>query len=208
MATSKSPLMPIDSSRSMGAGTPAASHSSFSSRSRRNYGRASSGVSGTGGSVISPTTLAARHRGRGFEEPRHLGWRRRRTSWLPPRGPPGSAVPARCPASAAAASSFWMSSTLSTDCTIAKAGPAFRALFVCRWPSRCHLMVRSVVSPIFCSASWTRFSPKSRWPAAYAVANCFCWKGFRDRDQADGGGVAAGCPGRRRHAGADLGQPI
>ena len=36
------------------------------------------------------------------------------------------------PVSAAAASSFWMSSTLSTDCTMAKAGPALRALFVCR----------------------------------------------------------------------------
>ena len=168
MATSKSPLMPIDSSRSIGAGTPEASHSSRRSRSRRNQGRASSGVSGTGGSVISPTTRAARHaaaasksRGtssggdaelRRFPGEVHLDQQFRRV-----------------PGSSAAAIELLESSTLSTDWIIANAGAAFRALFVCRWPSRCHLIDRSArFRAIFCRASWTRFSPKSRWPAAYA----------------------------------------
>src|SRR6266508_144416 len=46
---------------------------------------------------------------------------------------------------------------------------AFFALFDCRWPMRCHLISMSDVSPIFCRASWTLFSPKSRWPAAHAA---------------------------------------
>ena len=64
--------MPIDSSRSIGAGTPDAAHASRVSRSRRNQGRESSGVSGTGGSVINPTTRARHDMARGIEQPRHL----------------------------------------------------------------------------------------------------------------------------------------
>src|SRR5260221_13637504 len=51
----------------------------------------------------------------------------------------------------------------------AKAGAALVTLFDWRWPIRCHLISNSVVSAIFCRASWTLFSPKSRWPAAYAA---------------------------------------
>ena len=43
MATSKSWLIPIDSSRSCSAGVPFSTHPSRSARSRRNQGRASSG---------------------------------------------------------------------------------------------------------------------------------------------------------------------
>jgi hypothetical protein len=39
---------------------------------------------------------------------------------------------------------------------------------------RCHLMARSAVASCFCRASWTLFSPKSRWPAAYAALT---WSG-------------------------------
>ncbi len=51
----------------------------------------------------------------------------------------------------------------------AKAGAALVTLFDWRWPIKCHLISNSVVSAIFCRASWTLFSPKSRWPAAYAA---------------------------------------
>src|SRR2546423_265599 len=51
MATSKSPLIPIDSSRSIDARAPAASQPSRRSRSFLNQGRASSALSGAGGGV-------------------------------------------------------------------------------------------------------------------------------------------------------------
>ena len=61
MATSKSWLMPIESSRSIAAGDatrPRGGHAV--PRSRRNHGRAASGSSRRGGSSISPTTRARR----------------------------------------------------------------------------------------------------------------------------------------------------
>ena len=76
--------------------------------------RESSGVSGTGGSVINPTTLAARHA--------PAAWKSRGTS--PGDAPCLVASPARstwisssgdCPVSTAARSSLSSSSTLSTD---------------------------------------------------------------------------------------------
>ena len=44
-----------------------------------------------------------------------------------------------------------------------------RTLFACNEPIKCHLIVRSADPAIFCRASCTRFSPKSRWPAAAAA---------------------------------------
>jgi hypothetical protein len=70
------------------------------------------------------------------------------------------------PDSTAAASTRPSSSTESIEWIAAKAGAAFFALFDCRWPIRCHLMAKSAVASRFCRASWTLFSPKSRWPAA------------------------------------------
>ena len=46
---------------------------------------------------------------------------------------------------------------------------AFRALFDCRWPMRCHRSLVSADCAIFCRASWTLFSPKSSWPASAAA---------------------------------------
>ena len=76
MATSKSWLMPIDSSRNRSAGTPASTSPSRSARSRRNQGRASSGFSASGGSSISPTSRAAVQPRGGLDDRRHLVDRR------------------------------------------------------------------------------------------------------------------------------------
>ena len=46
---------------------------------------------------------------------------------------------------------------------------ALRALFDWRCPMRCQRTGRSGAAAIFWSASWTRFSPKSSWPAAAAA---------------------------------------
>src|SRR5918993_66278 len=59
-ATSKSWLMPIESSRRQSAGIPAEARRSRSSRRRWNQERASSGLSASGGSSISPVSRAAR----------------------------------------------------------------------------------------------------------------------------------------------------
>src|SRR5262245_1601966 len=61
MATSKSWLMPIESSWSLDASMPLVTSRSRMSRRRRKYGRASSGSSNQGGSSIRPLNRAARH---------------------------------------------------------------------------------------------------------------------------------------------------
>jgi hypothetical protein len=50
-----------------------------------------------------------------------------------------------------------------------KSSAALRALFDCRWPTRCHSSRAAPQSAsIFPSASWTRFSPNWQCPAAIA----------------------------------------
>src|SRR6185295_15990179 len=51
----------------------------------------------------------------------------------------------------------------------ANCAAALRALFDWRWPMRCHLTSMSAVWSIFCRASCTLFSPKSRCPACQAA---------------------------------------
>src|SRR5436190_6207683 len=77
-----------------------------------------------------------------------------------------------CPASVAAWSTRASSDWLSIEWMRLKLSVALRALFVCRWPTRCHLRERSEVASIFCSASCTLFSPKSTCPAAAAARTC------------------------------------
>src|SRR6185503_2192312 len=59
-ATSKSSLMPIESSDSRSEGVPPATRESRKSRSRLNHGREASGVSGIGGTIMSPRRSTAR----------------------------------------------------------------------------------------------------------------------------------------------------
>ena len=125
-ATSKSWLMPIESSRRRSGGTPTAASPSRSSRRRRNQGRASSGLSASGGSSISPdepggaeirlrTRIGPLLRG-------HRTWSPRRARSTCTRS--SGAVPA----SAAAASTRRSSSTLSIEWMAWNAAAARRAL--------------------------------------------------------------------------------
>src|SRR3954466_15867538 len=89
----------------------------------------------------------------------------------------------------------------------AKAGEAFLALFDWRWPMRCHLISKSAVSPIFCRASWTLFSPKSRCPAAWAARTCSALNIFetaRRRMSAGGRPAAAAAAAIRSRIAARL----
>jgi len=59
------------------------------------------------------------------------------------------------------------SATLSTEWIIANSSTARRALFPCRWPTRCQVKAPPAASAgIFSAASWTRFSPRITGPSA------------------------------------------
>ena len=146
------------------AGTPLACHPSRSPRSWRNQRRESSGTSANGGSVISPVTRAARQRaaasnsrGTSAGGTPNFVVSPARSTWMSSSGD--------TPASAAAASRRSSTSRRSMEWMVANAPAALRALLDWRCPSRCQCRSRSVVWAILSSASWTRFSPKCRWPA-------------------------------------------
>ena len=175
------------------AGTPRPHSRSRSSRSRRKYGRTASGSSKYGGSSISPARRTARQRGRAAR--RRPGPRRsRRRAWSARRpGPPGPGLPGDVPASAAARS------------TASQQVDAVDRVDAGERDGRLARLVRLEVADqvpaqrrgrrcraIFCSASWTRFSPKSSWPGRGRGAHVVDRVGLRHGDQADVVGPAAG----------------
>ncbi len=95
-------------------------------------------------------------------------------------------------------------STESTDWMQAKASAAFLALLDCRWPMRCHLAGISAVSAIFCSPSWTLFSPKLRSPAAHASRTRSAPNVFETAMRVMSARLTSGALRRRGNAGVDI----
>src|SRR5882672_7355747 len=158
MATSKSPLMPMEQCSS-----PTASRSS---RRRRNHGRDASAESVAGGMHMRPRTSR-------FFSP-VIASRSRLSSagWTPPfwdSSPMFTWTSTRRARSAwwARRSSSCASSTRSTDWIQSKRRAASLALFVWSEPMRCHGTARPMDST-FSLASWTRFSPRAWTPASTA----------------------------------------
>ena len=167
-ATSKSWLMPIDSSASIDGSTPSPTSSSRSCRRAVKYGRAASGSS-------RPAAAASArdlHSAAALGPPRGLAStpRARRRAWSarPPDRPGPAVAPAvrrrralvqlrRADRPRRPSGSRRSSRRPSSPCSTAggRSGASARA--------------RSAVSLIFWSASWTLFSPKSIWPAAAAA---------------------------------------
>ena len=77
----------------------------------------------------------------------------------------GTARPGRT--SAATVASRWASSSECTDSITSNSSTARRALFAWSGPMRCHAAPST--SGILAAASWTRFSPSTRKPAATAA---------------------------------------
>ena len=73
---------------------------------------------------------------------------------------------------------------------------------------RCHLSRLSVDCAIFCRASWTLFSPKSRWPGVGGGADGVDGMGLGDGDQPDVFRRSPGAAGRVRDAFANARQPF
>ena len=199
--------MPIDSSRSIAAGTPAASQPSRSSRSRRNQGRASSGVSGIGGSVISPTTRAARHAAAASNS----------------RGTSSGGAPYLV---ASPARSTWISSSGARPDSSAAAIELLEQLDAIdrldhrerrrRLPGLVRLQVAEEMPPdlegrsmseIFCRRFLDTVLAEVALAGGVGLADRVDGKGLGNGDEPDGGGVPAGRPGRGVDARADLGQP-
>ena len=208
MATSKSWLIPIDSSASIDGSTPCATSSSRKRRERREVGprlppgrrppaaAASARRAARRGSRAPASKIGGSSSGadavlgrlaRQIDLDQQL--RRGARGRAPPRRA-ARAGPRRRPSG-----------------STSNRAPAFRALFDCRWPTRCQRSGRSAVASIFSSASWTLFSPKSTWPAVGGGADVVGGEGFRNGDEADGGGVAPGPAGGARDAIANAGQP-
>ena len=172
MATSKSWLMPIDSSpEHVPAATPSARKRSRSSRS-------------SGNRAGRPRVVEQRRQQHQAGQPdaRGTGPRARpgartssaarRASSSRPRDPLARSTSGAVPGLGGRAVHA-VQQVDSVDRVDARERPAaFRALFDCRCPIRCHRTGRSVAAAIFCRASCTRFSPKSRWPAATAARTC------------------------------------
>src|SRR5258707_3283569 len=139
MATSKSCDMPMESTSIWTPGSLRAAILSRRSRSRRKYGRAASGASVNGGTVISPricrfaTFGAARSRLSNSGE----------SSGMPALlSSSPTFISIRTSSflfdSAAAWFSFSASRRESTESTALNNSAAFFALLICRWPIRCH----------------------------------------------------------------------
>ena len=166
MATSKSWLMPIESSRGARRWTPpsravAAMAADFGTTAARLWvvvewrqhhqpydrfrtaGRTVERIPSVGPTRPVPRGLAARDR--------------------PASAPRPAPRPPRRPASSSAAERRCRRNGSS-----GRSPAAFRALFDCRWPMRCH-RIRRRSAAIFCRASCTLFSPKSSCPAAAAA---------------------------------------
>ena len=109
----------------------------------RNQGRASSGSSSTGGSSISPDEPGAR-REVGLEQGRHDRRRPRRTWSSSPARSTCTSSSGALPASAAArVDRREQVERVDRVNAVRTAAAAFRALFDCRWPIRCHRSGRS-----------------------------------------------------------------
>ena len=168
-ATSKSWLMPIDSSASCGAGAP--------SRDQRVAQVAQppeprSRVLGIVRNRRHDHQAARSTRAgveRGVDEVGERRPRRRRAWWPRGRDRPESGCAAARPARrrprrlCAAARASRSNESTRTRAT------AFFALLDCRWPMRCHSSGEVGAARRSCRApSWTRFSPNARCPAAAA----------------------------------------
>src|SRR6266849_8686867 len=158
MATSKSPLMPMEQCSS-----PTASRSS---RRRRNHGRDASAESVAGGMHMRPRTS------RLFSRVIAAKSRLSSAGWTPPFW--GSSPIFTWTSTRRARSAWWArrssscaSSTRSTDWIHSKRRAASLALFVWSEPMRCHGTGRPRDST-FSLASWTRFSPRAWTPASTA----------------------------------------
>ena len=68
---------------------------------------------------------------------------------------------------------------------------------------RCHLILMSAVSPIFCSPSWTLFSPKSICPPGPGGPDRLGGEGLGNGTESDGCDVPAGAAGGRVDPGPD-----
>ena len=207
MATSKSWLMPIDSSRSIAGSTPSADQRSRSSRRPPEVGPDLLRVveeRRQQHQAVDPRGPAARPRppssSRTASSGRAVLGRPRRpgppapASWATPRSrsPPGRARsqqvrrcrPSGCRRTARA---------------------AFRALFDCRWPTRCHRSGRSAHASIFGRASCTRFSPKSSWPAGAAARTLAAGHVFETATRRTSG-ASSRCARRRSDPAAHVGE--
>src|SRR5437867_4138493 len=169
-ATSKSPDMPMDSSRIETPGILSACASAANIRNRRKCGRASSGAPAAGGMAISPSTRTP------FKAPTR-SVTRANSSGLNPCLVFSSAtftssrIACVSPRSLAARSRRSATSSRSTACSSAKRPTAALILFVWSGPIRCHSIpawTRAPTSSILASASWTRFSPNTRHPFVIA----------------------------------------
>src|SRR6266540_2535182 len=157
-ATSKSPDMPMDSSRIETPGILSACASAANIRNRRKCGRASSGALAAGGMAISPSTRMP------FKAPRRSATSIRSTACSSAKRPTAVLIlfvwsgPIRChsiPAGARAPNG------MGSDAPEPRARPGGAGASL---PAG----ARAPTSSILASASWTRFSPNTRHPFVIA----------------------------------------
>src|SRR6266478_337702 len=170
IATSKSYDMPIESTSMRVSVSSCEAIRSQISRSWRKKGRASSGFSEYGGTIINPRILRLRQRGaasRTCSNSRDAG-----ATPLFASSPPtliSIRIGSVFPAFSAAPFSFSASRMESTESTAPNNSAAFAALLLCRCPIRCHSASdKSCNDPALSANSCTRFSPNTRNPAACA----------------------------------------
>src|SRR5208337_506298 len=140
------------------------------SRSLPKNGRASSGSSVNGGTVISPRNSRASKRGAASSS--SSSSRESGATPLLAASPPTLISISTLnfwPSVRAAASSFSANFTESTESTAANNSTALPALLDCKWPIMCHSVpARPASAAAFPANSCTRFSPNRRNPAAWA----------------------------------------
>ena len=107
-----------------------------------------------GGSNISPASCTARHSSAASTSAATPASPAPRTSWLRRPGPPARGRPAAPRPPRPRHRAVCSRSSESTEWMQAKGAAAFRALFDCRWPIRCHLRGKCrLFRAIFCRAS-------------------------------------------------------
>ena len=200
MATSKSWLMPIDSSPSIdGRRRPRASSPSRRSRSAPELRPRVLGIvdrrrqqhqpdqprpraHAAAASKIAGSSSSARAVLGRFAGQVHLDQQLERPSGSRGRRVELAAAGRRC---------------RSSECT-SKRAPAFRALFDCRWPTRCQRDRRDRrAASIFCRASWTLFSPKSTLPGVGGGADVLGGKVFETATRRTAAGSRPARPAAR-----------
>ena len=209
IATSKSWLMPIDSSRSAPAGTPACNQpvAQLAQPGETTAARPP-GFRPAAAAASSPRARAAVQSCGRRDDRRHRRRPARRVWCLRAPGPPGSAHRPSARLRLRASSTRRSRSTLSIAWIAVDRGRGF--------PRLVRLQVADQVPPnlhvgrcaIFCRASWTLFSPKSRCPASAAARTASIGIGLGDGDQPDVARLAPGAAGRVRDALANLRQPF